>query len=63
MHCVDFIKTLCSEVLATFADQLSFLRFLTDFQWKKTDSDGFFQDGWCVGLAIGPITQLIHHWS
>ena len=41
------LKTLCSEVLATFADQLSFLRFLTDFQWKKKKQTvmASFQDG------------------
>ena len=32
---------LCSKVLATFADHLCLLHFLTSFQWTR-DSDGFF---------------------
>ena len=38
MHCVDFIKTLCSKVLLTFAD---LLRFLTSSRLMKRDGEHF----------------------
>ena len=46
------LKTLCSEVLATFTDHLCLLRFLTDSQWTKQIEMASL----CiVNLAIGPI--------
>ena len=44
MHCVDFVETLCSEVLVTFADHLWLLHFLTDFQWTKQTAMASFQN-------------------
>ena len=42
MHCVDFGEIFYSEVLATFADHLCLIRFLTDFQWTNRQRNGLF---------------------
>ena len=57
------LKTLCSKVLARFADHLCLLSFWMNSQWTKEAAMASFQEDQHVGLTIGLTTRLIHHWS
>ena len=55
-----YMKTLCSKVLARFADHLCLLRFLNSRRTKETVMASIREDQQ-VELTIGLITRLTHH--
>ena len=63
IHCVAFIETLCSKVLATFADHLCLLRFLMSSRRMDKRQQWLLFKKTSVYVATGPTTQLTHHWS
>ena len=60
--CIVWISLilLCSKVLATFADHICLLHFLTISWWTKETAMISFKEDKCVGLTIVFLTRLTH---
>ena len=54
------LKMLHSNVLASFANHHSLLRFLMSFRWTEEIAMASFQREECVQLAIASTTRLTH---